>query len=228
MFARLLAAFCLLLGSTSFVMASPFLEERTVLSLRLRSGNVRPAVLEATKRELADLMSTVGIPVRWENSTSYSEVSGSTVVVDLEGDCGTAFEASAAPLEEGSRIGSTATADGFILPFVKVNCSVLETLIGPFVINQPMALKEFFFGRALGRVLAHEVYHILTKSGDHASSGIAKARFSGAELTKNKFPFDDVALTLIHASRAAESVSSADSAENDDLADRAGEVVVGK
>jgi hypothetical protein len=57
--------------------------------------------------------------------------------------------------------------------------------------------------RVLARVLAHELYHILTQSENHADSGVAKAALSVADLTGSPFEFDGAALGLIQASRAA-------------------------
>jgi hypothetical protein len=37
-------------------------------------------------------------------------------------------------------------------------------------------------GRALGRVVAHELVHILTRSGNHAREGVAQTALSGKEL----------------------------------------------
>jgi hypothetical protein len=44
------------------------------------------------------------------------------------------------------------------------------------------ARADLLMGRALGRVLAHEVVHILTKSGAHGHDGVAKTALSGTQL----------------------------------------------
>ena len=41
---------------------------------------------------------------------------------------------------------------------------------------------DLLFGRALGRVIAHEVVHMLSKSGAHGNQGVAKPALSGSSL----------------------------------------------
>jgi hypothetical protein len=44
------------------------------------------------------------------------------------------------------------------------------------------ARPDDVMGRALGRVLAHELVHILTRSATHGKEGVTQATFSGREL----------------------------------------------
>jgi hypothetical protein len=39
--------------------------------------------------------------------------------------------------------------------------------------------RETVFGRALGRVLAHELYHMMTGASKHAEAGVFKASQKG-------------------------------------------------
>jgi hypothetical protein len=209
MSARFLATFCLLISSMSIAMAATPSTGIAAISLRLRSGTVAPAAFEELRRELVGLMNTAGVAARWEDPTSYRDVNGSTVVVDLEGDCTVPFHREIGPVPDGSPLASTAAADNQLLPFVTVNCGSLAALMGPFIADQPEAFREFAFGRALGRVLAHELYHIVTRSADHLDSGVAKASFSANDLLKNRFEFDDMAVGRIHASEIASSAPEA-------------------
>jgi len=44
------------------------------------------------------------------------------------------------------------------------------------------AKADLLMGRALARVMAHEVVHMLTKSGAHGREGVAKTALSGSQL----------------------------------------------
>jgi hypothetical protein len=112
------------------------------------------------------------------------------------------FHTDILPLADGTPIGSTAAADNHLLPFVVVKCDVLTALMSPFIADQPEAFREFVFGRAIGRVLAHELYHIVTQSESHLDSGVAKASFSASDLMKNRFEFDEMALNRLHDSQS--------------------------
>lgn len=48
----------------------------------------------------------------------------------------------------------------------------------------PSAWRETLVGRALGRVLAHEIGHYLLASRGHAADGLMRARFDGDELLR--------------------------------------------
>src|SRR5262249_25045036 len=59
---------------------------------------------------------------------------------------------------------------------------------GLFVL--PPREREAAFGRALARVAAHELYHILARTAQHGS-GLSKALFSPKELLSDEFRFDE-------------------------------------
>jgi hypothetical protein len=48
--------------------------------------------------------------------------------------------------------------------------------------------------RALGRVIAHEIYHILAQTTEHDESGVAKAAFSLEDLMVDGFAFNPAGL----------------------------------
>jgi hypothetical protein len=50
----------------------------------------------------------------------------------------------------------------------------------------------------MARLLAHEFYHVLAQTDDHTQTGIAKARFSTADLLAEHFDFESVALGRLH------------------------------
>jgi hypothetical protein len=50
------------------------------------------------------------------------------------------------------------------------------------------ARKDELLGRALGRVLAHELVHMLTKSGEHSREGVQRPALSGKQLIADSLP----------------------------------------
>src|ERR1035438_8030819 len=49
--------------------------------------------------------------------------------------------------------------------------------------------REEKYGRPLGRVLAHELYHIFADTMCHGSNGVAKKSYGGQDLLSNAFRF---------------------------------------
>jgi hypothetical protein len=220
MSARFPAAFYLLMGSGFFATAASSRTPYATVSLHLRTGLLSARIFSAMKTELAELMSAAQVATRWQEAASSLAVDGAMVVVDLEGHCAAPLHGSGGASVEGVRngetaLGSAAAADGEILPFVHVNCEALARFLDPLLADRPQALREFAFGRALGRILAHEMYHILTQSKAHASSGVAKANFSAADLIATRFEFDAAALARIRASQVAPVVEDASTLAED-------------
>src|SRR5205809_710381 len=58
-------------------------------------------------------------------------------------------------------------------------------------------------GRALARVIAHELYHIVAGTADHQDSGVAKAVFSAQDLTDIRFEFDSASISRMQLSPLA-------------------------
>ena len=60
-------------------------------------------------------------------------------------------------------------------------------------------LRQAVLGRALARVIAHEIYHILAETTDHADTGIAKAQMTFKDLTADGFDLSPTSLQRIRA-----------------------------
>ena len=81
-------------------------------------------------------------------------------------------------------LGFTHVSDGQILPFVGVDCDRVQKLILPEIRGLPVAHQEVSFARALARVLAHELYHVLAETSEHGDSGVTKACLTAKELVQ--------------------------------------------
>jgi hypothetical protein len=135
------------------------------------------------------------ISVDWEDVAKPRTVDGSLVVVDLEGYCAVRARAEVQPGPDGAPLGSSATANGHILPFASVDCTALSGVLTSRIAAQPAALRSRMYGRAMARVLAHELYHYVGQATDHLQSGVAKEKFSASDLVQEQLEFDDPALS---------------------------------
>src|SRR5207249_4430626 len=93
-------------------------------------------------------------------------------------------------------LADTSIANGRILPFFRVDCTRLIGLFGTEV--EPAVL-----GRALARLLAHEIYHIVAQTAEHQKSGVAKAVFSIRDLTAPRFNLDAWSIARIQPTSIA-------------------------
>jgi len=88
-------------------------------------------------------------------------------------------------------------ADGKVLPFSWVDCAALNRFLAPVASGQSQSQQDDLYGRSIARLLAHEFYHILAQTDDHAPAGIAKARFSTVDLLADHFDFETFALNKL-------------------------------
>jgi len=54
-----------------------------------------------------------------------------------------------------------------VLPFSWINCANLTRMIGPVLADEAGALRDYLYGRAMARIAAHELYHVMMGSRDH-------------------------------------------------------------
>jgi hypothetical protein len=62
--------------------------------------------------------------------------------------------------------------------------------------------REGAFGRAVGRVLAHEIYHIFANTVRHGSAGVGKAAYTVRELLCDCFQFEERESQALRTSKA--------------------------
>ena len=147
--------------------------------------------MDSMRRELEAIMRPLGLEFTWRSLSASNgmEVSTELVVVDFKGVCRAAGAVSGAP--ESGALGWTHMSDGAILPFSDVDCDKIRRFIGSQINRLDAAHREIVYGRAIGRVLAHELYHVFSNTTRHASWGVAKACYSAHELVSDSFRFEE-------------------------------------
>ena len=148
------------------------------------------AVIEALRAESETIMGRLGISLEWRSLAAArgNEVSSRLAVIRFQGRCDVAG-LSPHRAQPGA-LGWTHASNGVILPFGDVDCDRIRSFIQPDLLAVPAGDREFVFGRAVGRVLAHELYHILARSPHHASGGVGKAEYAVYDLLAAHFVFD--------------------------------------
>jgi len=212
MSARLVAALVGLLSSAP-CFGSPDAtnpgKRAVVVYLRTSTGQ-RAEPVQAMQKEANALMETAGYHLEWRTLPGDNSIAvdAPIVVVELRGNCQSPTGSiPLAPLTRPSALASTAVSDGEVLPFSWVECDTLSRMLAA-PLSKYENKQEFLYGRAMGRLIAHELYHILTKTRHHDTDGVAKPRFSAADVLTEHFSFDTPTLAKLR-----EPVASSDSAE---------------
>jgi hypothetical protein len=141
-----------------------------------------PRSLAAMKREVASIVRESGMKVDWRllSDVQSTDSFEGLVVVRFRGAC--VIQRPASMLDERGYYAFTYVTDGDVLPFSEVECDKVANSIEPQMSPAQWKDRDTVLGRALGRVLAHELFHMLAKSPQHSPTGVTKSALSPAQL----------------------------------------------
>ena len=148
--------------------------------------------MEAMQDELEFLMRRLELRFDWRpyKEALGREIQGELAVVRFKGPCRIPSQ-QAGPPDYGSRtLAATHVADGHVLPYIDVYCDRVRQLAEPALSAGNFPSRELLLGRALGRVLAHELYHLFTGATGHHEGGLAKRLFTPQDLIQPGVEFD--------------------------------------
>jgi hypothetical protein len=149
------------------------------------------------KREFSDVMKDTGIPFDFSLlSEAAHHTFSDLLVVRFKGKC--VLEPAAYLYDERGPMAFTYSTGGVVQPFSEVECGKLTSVVRGAMSGGDFAHADLLFGRALGRVLAHEVVHMLAKSAAHGHDGVAKKALSGAQLIAPQLNLADDDVQRLH------------------------------
>jgi hypothetical protein len=149
------------------------------------------AVVEAIEDEVETIMGPLGMHFEWRSlaASRGNEVSSELAVITFKGRCDTV-----GLMPHGGQpgaLGWTHVSDGVILPFSDIDCDRIRVFLQRELLFRRAENRDDAFGRAIGRVLAHELYHIFAQTAHHAPDGVAKSAYTVQELLSDEFQFDE-------------------------------------
>lgn len=140
-----------------------------------------PGVLNAIRREVESIVVPAGIHITW-NSDPGAGVYSRIAVIRLQGQC-RAESTIHADRRDAEPLGQTQIVDGKAIPFADVRCDSVHKVIDRDLRAANTSVdREELLGRALGRVMAHELYHVLLRTRSHGRSGLARPVLTSSDL----------------------------------------------
>lgn len=150
----------------------------------LVDGNLAsPPVLLSMTSEVDAALAPAGITLAWTfgHDLDGKAVSGKLALIHLRGQC-----RADTPVHDtshsSSSLGRTHIVDGQVLPIADILCDAIHRLIDRDLQAASSGDRDKLLGRAIGRVTAHELYHILLRTTGHSHSGLARFAQSASEL----------------------------------------------
>ena len=171
-------AACLVVGLTAKT-ARPLPSGLTVV-LDFHGAHSERSIREM-ERESSAILKTTGTQLDFRLRSQVGQDSyPDLVVMTFNGAC--RFDPVPRVYDELGPLASTLTTDHQIQPFGQVDCDHVVGAARSAMFGGDYARGDLLVGRALGRVLAHELVHMLTRSPRHSADGVFEAALSGRQL----------------------------------------------
>ena len=161
-----------------------------------------PPLIEAVRAEVESVMAPAGLRFEWRPLAEFSSqtVSAALVVVHFDTRCDAAGLVMRS--NQSGSLGWTEISGGTILPFIHVDCGRVRPFLQTPLLGYRPESREAIYARALGRVLAHELCHVLIATPKHAVRGVSKEEYSSHDLLASQFTLHEKEIEALRASRA--------------------------
>jgi hypothetical protein len=141
------------------------------------------SVLPFVQQEVNNLFLFRDLAIDWRtrSSVQLGEVWSDVVLVKFRGDC----RLDATPEPAGDERGPyawTHVTNGEVLPFSEISCDRVRKNVKSAIHGGAYERADQLMGRALGRVLAHELIHVITGSCEHDQTGVMRHALRPDEL----------------------------------------------
>ena len=169
-----------------------------------------PSLIALMKSEISDILAPAQMQISFQRlgDDQASQPFRKIVIVRFQGACKaqsntSGIEFNDVGLLDLPALGRTDVSAGRVMPYVRVYCNAVRAFV-PSV--SKLSFTEMY-GRALGRVVAHELYHALLSTREHSRTGVARFAQSARDLTRDKLALDAASigrLRELYGSRATD------------------------
>jgi hypothetical protein len=150
-------------------------------------GAYSAPTVKAMEREAELILKSTGVTLEWRTRTEAADATfNDLVVITFKGSC--IFNPLPVVYDELGPYALTRTTDGEVQPFGEVDCDHVASSLHTAMAGDDYSKADMLLGRALGRVVAHELVHMLTKSKQHGREGVEKAALSARQLIADSLP----------------------------------------
>jgi hypothetical protein len=142
------------------------------------------------EREAEGILKDSGLRLDWEmRNEAAAKTFPNLVMVRFKGNCG--VQATTRNPGELGTLGFTYTSEGVVQPFSEVSCNTIGAFLLSGLKSSANQDPEKMMGVAMGRVVAHELVHMLLGSEKHAESGVFQPGLTVEQLVSGELQLDD-------------------------------------
>ena len=153
-------------------------------------GRTSTTAIREMQSEIDRLYRDVQVPILWHELSGYQSVGEAPRIVFIHfvGDC-RPVRLPPVHTVAGVALAGVSRVDGRMLPLVTVDCDRVARYLWPAMTGLERVRGDAAFGRALARVVAHELYHCLTGTAKHSHSALFRADISAKALLAGELDF---------------------------------------
>lgn len=179
----LFAAFAGLLGARTDT-SPPRVDVTVILDFK---GVHSDLAVHEMEREAGQILRASGVQLGWDvlgrqPGATYNDL----VLMTFHGPC--EYDSAPPRAENPGPYAMTHISNGEILPFGDVDCRRVVNSVTSAMSGDDFAHADQLVGRAMGRVVAHELVHMLTRSTTHGTEGVEKPALTGKQLIAPVLP----------------------------------------
>lgn len=177
-------SFCLGAFSLALLLAPLWVHAETLIRLDTPDEYSQLAV-RSMKAELNRVVSETSLELRWQNAKDGpGKVAGRLFNVVLVGECIAEYPE---PAGDGP-LGWTSIVDDRVLPYIAVDCTRIRSVLAPeWARLDSDTQREIYLGKAMARVLAHELVHAFTRTRHHDDDGLTQRALTPRELVAGTY-----------------------------------------
>jgi hypothetical protein len=150
-------------------------------------GTYSAPAIKAMQREVEQILKGANVSLDWRSRSEAADATfNDLVVMTFRGSC--MFTPMPPMYDELGPYAITRTTGGAVQPFGEVDCDHVVSSLHSAMNGDDYSKADLLLGRALGRVVAHELVHMLTKSKLHGREGVEKAALSARQLIAESLP----------------------------------------
>lgn len=149
--------------------------------------------LQVMEKEATSLLTATGVQVKWllKSELPHDAQFGDLVSFRVRGHC--EMDSDPINVDDHGPLAMAYTANGVVLHFGEVECDRVKTAVLRTLNADDLTVRTAndILGRALGRVVAHEMYHILGNEMGHTKDGVTRKSLTANDLTCPRARFSE-------------------------------------
>lgn len=147
--------------------------------------------IEEMRQQAERLLEPLGFALDWHRleENDGTQTFPHLAVMRFHGACDGTAVLEPQPWDVTPVLASSVVSGGNVLPFAEVYCDDVRRFLYSELKGVQIRQRERTYGHALGFLVAHEVYHILTNSVHHDQEGAGKSHHHPQDLLSQSLNF---------------------------------------